>query len=206
MLPVVQTATWDWEPPHISGYPHLPPAPPQYPPPHAHRQPQHSYHQDQQWQPYPPLPRPPPPRLCRMARCPPPPPPTHGAPPFATSEPPKLQPKALLGPFADVAHVKKVLGRLRCLGGTNLIVCPPLQLSMRGLYGAVGHMYADPRSVLPNVLHLGGPPCVSTGSAGDRRDAGRPAPSRNGRNQRRCHGGPADCCAGCSPRVLVRHL
>ena len=42
---------------------------------------------------------------------------------------------------------------------------PPLRLSMCGLYGAVSEMYVDPRSRLPNVLHLGGPPCVSTGSA-----------------------------------------
>ena len=57
---------------------------------------------------------------------PPPPPPPHGAPPrgprpslpygappFATGEPPELHPEALLGPFTDVAQIKKVRGRLR---------------------------------------------------------------------------------------------
>ena len=115
MLPVVHTAAWDWEPPHMSGYPHLPPPlPPHYPPPHAHRQPQRSYHQDPQWHPYLPLPPPPPPPPPHGA---PPrgPPPSllYGVPPFATSEPPELQPKALLGPFTDVARIKKVHGRLR---------------------------------------------------------------------------------------------
>ena len=114
MLRVVQTAAWDWEPPHMSGCPHLPRPPPQYPPPHAHRQPQQSYHQDPQWHPYPPLPPPPPPPPPHGAplRGPPPSLP-YGAPPFATFEPPELQPKALLGPFTDVAHIKKVHGRLR---------------------------------------------------------------------------------------------
>ena len=73
VLRVVQTAAWDWQPPHMSGNPHLPPLPQQYLPRHAHRHPQQSYHQDPQWHPYPPLP--PPPRLCRMER-------RHGAPAF----------------------------------------------------------------------------------------------------------------------------
>ena len=62
-----------------------------------------------------------------------------------------------------------------CVGGcgTNPIVRPPLRLSMRGLYGAVSHMYVEPRSRLPNVLPLGCPPSVSTGPAGDGRDAER---------------------------------
>ena len=61
------------------------------------------------------------------AAAPPPPPPSphgapprgpppslpYGAPPFVTSEPPELQPKALLGPFTDVAQIKKVRGQLR---------------------------------------------------------------------------------------------
>ena len=47
------------------------------------------------------------------AAAPPPPPPPHGPPPFATSEPPEIQPKAPLGPFTDVAQIKKVRGRLR---------------------------------------------------------------------------------------------
>ena len=51
MLRVVQTAAWDWAPPHMSGYPHLPAPPPQY---------QRSYHEDPQWPGYPPQPRGPP--------------------------------------------------------------------------------------------------------------------------------------------------
>ena len=114
MLRVVQTAAWDWAPPHISGYPHPPPPPPQYPPPHAHGQPQQSYHQDPQWPTYPPLPRgpPPPPPHGAPPRGPPPSLP-YGTPPGATGQPPKLRPKALLGPFTDVAQIKKVRGRLR---------------------------------------------------------------------------------------------
>ena len=113
MLRLVQTAAWDWEPPHISEYPHLPPPPPQYPPPHAHHQPQQWYHQDPQWHPYPPLPPPrPPPPHGAPPRGPLPSLP-YGAPPFATGEPPDLQPKALLSPFTNVAQTKKVRGRLR---------------------------------------------------------------------------------------------
>ena len=59
-----------------------------------------------------------------IRRYPPPPAPPlpHGAPPRppppslpygATSDPPELQPKALLGPFTDVAQIKKMRGRLR---------------------------------------------------------------------------------------------
>ena len=96
-----------------------------------------------------------------------------------------------------------------CVGGcgTNPIVRPPLWLSMRGLYGAVSHMYVDPRSHLPNVLQLGGPPCVSAGSAGDRRGAGRSAQEHHSKRMwRRCHGRAAGRCAGCSPRVLLCRL
>ena len=203
MLRVVQTAAWDSEPPHMSGYPHLPPPPPQYPPPHAHRQPQHSYHQDPQWHPYPPL-------------APPPLPPPHG-----TLPPPPPSSALWRTPLRNVraagastqgaawpVHRPMWHRSRRCVGGcgTNPIVRPPLRFSMCGLYGTVSHMYVDTRSRLPNVLHLGGPPCVSTGSAGDRRDAGRSASSRNGRNQHWCHGGAAGCCTRCSPRVLLRHL
>ena len=56
-------------------------------------------------------PPPPPPPHGAPPRCPPPALP-YGAPPFAMSEPPELQPKALLGPFTDVAQIKKVCRRL----------------------------------------------------------------------------------------------
>ena len=172
MLRVVQTAAWDWEPPHMSGYPHLQPLPPQYPPPHAHRQPQQSYHQDPQWHPYPPLPPPPPPpRLRRMAR-------RRGAPrlPCPMARPPSQ--RASRRSFNRRCCSARSLmwhRSRRCVGGcgTNPIVRPPLRLSMRGLYGAVSHMYVGPRSRLPNVLQLGGLRRVFGGSAGDRRDAGR---------------------------------
>ena len=85
----------------MSGYPQLPPPPLQYPLPHAHRQPQQPYHQDPTAAP-----------LSAAAAGPPPSLP-YGVPPFATGEPPELQPKALLGPFPDVAQIKKVRGRLR---------------------------------------------------------------------------------------------
>ena len=64
--------------------------------------------------PYPPLLRPPapPPPHGPPPRGPPPSLP-YGAPPFATSEQPELQLKALLGSFTDVAHMKKVRGRLQ---------------------------------------------------------------------------------------------
>ena len=115
MLHVVQTAAWDWAPPHMSGYPHLPAPPPQY---------QQSYDEDPQWPSYPPLPRGPPPHGEPPRGHPPPlpygapprghpPPLPYGAPPGASGEPPELRPKALLGPFADVADSKKVRGRLR---------------------------------------------------------------------------------------------
>ena len=131
MLRVVQTAAWDWAPPHMSGYPHLPPPRPQY---------QQSYHADPQRPSYPALPRgpPPPPPHGEPPRGPPPslpygapprgappslpygapprgPPPAlpYGAPLGATGEPPELHPKALLGPFTDVAQIKKVRGRLQ---------------------------------------------------------------------------------------------
>ena len=128
MLHVVQTAAWDWAPPHMSGYPHLPGPPPQY---------QQSYDEDPQWPSYLPLPRGPLPH-CQPPRGHPPPfpygapprghppplpygapprgsPPSlpYGAPPGAPGELPELRPKALLGPFADVAESKKVRGRLR---------------------------------------------------------------------------------------------
>ena len=131
MLRVVQTAAWDWAPPHMSRYPHLLASPPQY---------QRSYHEDPQWPGYPPQPRgpPPPPPHGEPPRGHPPPlpygapprghapslpygaplrgpPPSlpYGAPTSATGEPPELHPKALLGPFTDVAESKKVRGRLR---------------------------------------------------------------------------------------------
>ena len=128
MLHVVQTAAWDWAPPHMSGYPHLPGPPPQY---------QQSYDEDPQWPSYPPLPRGPPPHGQPPRGHPPPlpygapprghppplpygapprgspPPLPYGAPPGASGEPPELRPKALLGPFADVVESKKVRGRLR---------------------------------------------------------------------------------------------
>ena len=125
MLHVVQTAAWDWAPLH------LPAPPPQY---------QQSYHEDPQWPSNPPQPRgppPPPPHgeppqgqppplpygapprghppslpYGAPPRGPPPPLP-YGAPPGASGEPPKLRPKALLGPFTGVAESKKVRGRLR---------------------------------------------------------------------------------------------
>ena len=128
MLHVVQTAAWDWAPPHMSGYPHLPAPPPQY---------QQSYDEDPQWPSYPPLPRGPPPHgepsrghppplpygappvghppplpYVAPPRGPPPPLP-YGAPPGASGDPPELRPKALLGPFTDVVESKKVRGRLR---------------------------------------------------------------------------------------------
>ena len=96
----------------------------------------------------------------------------------------------------------------RCVGGrgTNPIVRPPLRLSMRGLYGAVSHMYVEPRSRLPDVLPLGCPPRVSTVSAGDGRDAGRSPEHQNRRIWRRWDGGGAGRCAACSPRVLLCRL
>ena len=114
MLHVVHTAAWDW--------------PPQY---------QQSYDEDPQWPSYPPLLRGPPPHGQPPRGHPPPlpygapprghppplpygapprgspPPLPYGAPPGASGEPPELRPKALLGPFADVAERKKVRGRLR---------------------------------------------------------------------------------------------
>ena len=131
MLRVVQTAAWDWAPPHMSGYPHLPAPPPQY---------QQWYHEDPQRPSYPPQPQGPPslPPHGEPPRGHPPllpyggpprghPPflpygaPPRGAPPSlsygaplgATGEPPELHPKVLLGPFTDVAESKKVRGRLR---------------------------------------------------------------------------------------------
>ena len=92
MLRVVQTAAWDWAPPHMSGYLNLPPPPPQYPAPHPHGQPwnQQSYHQDPQWPTYPPLPRgPPPPPPHGVAPRAPLPSLPYGAPPSATGEPPE---------------------------------------------------------------------------------------------------------------------
>ena len=115
----------------LTGYPHLPAPPPQY---------QQSYDDDPQWPSYPPQPRgppsppphgdpprghppplpygapprghPPPLPYGAPPRGPPPPLP-YGAPPGASGEPPELRPKALLGPFTDVAESKKVRGRLR---------------------------------------------------------------------------------------------
>ena len=169
MLRVVQTAVWDWAPPHMSGYPHLPPPPPQYPPPHAHGQPRQSYHEDPQWPTYPPLPRAPL-RLHRMVR-------RRGAPRLPCPMARPLAQRASRLAFnrrRSSAHSPMRHRSRRCVGGcgTNPIVRPPLRFSMRGLYGAVSHMYVDPRSCVPNVPQLGGPPCFSTGSVGDRRDAG----------------------------------
>ena len=47
----------------------------------------------------------------------------------------------------------------RCVGGcgTNPIVRPPLRLSMRGLYGAVSHMYVEPGLGCPMFCHLVAP-------------------------------------------------
>ena len=133
MLRVVQTAPWERVPPHMSGYPRLPAPPPQY---------QRLYRKDLQWPSYQPQPRPrgpplPPPHgeptrghLPPLPYGAPPqghppslpygappqgPPPSlpYGAPPGATGEPPELHPKALLGPFTDVAERKKLCGRLR---------------------------------------------------------------------------------------------
>ena len=131
MLHVVQTAAWDWAPPHMSGYPHVPAPPPQY---------QQPYDEDPQWPSYPPQPRPPPPPQPHgepprghppplpygappRGHPPPlpygapprghPPPLPYGAPPGASGEPPELRPKALLGQFTNVAESKKVHGRLR---------------------------------------------------------------------------------------------
>ena len=70
MLHVVQTAAWDWAPPHMSGYPHLPAPPPQY---------QQTYDEDPQLPSYPPLPGGPPPHG-EPPRVHPPPLP-YGAPP-----------------------------------------------------------------------------------------------------------------------------
>ena len=116
MLPVVQAAAWDKEPPHMSGYPHLTPPPPRHhgtrplmptvnPSTHTTKTRSGTHIRR-----YPP----PPPLLRRMARCRPPlPPPPYGAPPLATSELPEVQPKALLGPFTDVAQINMLCGRLR---------------------------------------------------------------------------------------------
>ena len=217
MLHVVQTSAWDWAPPHMSGYPHLPAPPPQY---------QQSYDEDPQWPSYAPLPRGPPPhgepprghppplpygapprghpRPLPYGAPPrgPPPPLPYGAPPGASGEPPELRPKALLGPFTNVAESKKVRGRLRNQPDRTSSVAP----QMRGLYGAVSHMFVEPRSRLPDVLPLGCPPRVSTGSAGDGRDAGRSPEHQNRRICRRWDGGGAGCCAACSPRVLLCRL
>ena len=103
MLPVVRTAAWDWEPPHMSGchYPHPPP-------PHHHstRPIMLTVHASSRTT-----------KTCSgtpICCCrPPPPPPPHSVPPSATSEPPDIQPKALIGPFTAVAKIKKVRGRLR---------------------------------------------------------------------------------------------
>ena len=95
----------------MSGYPHLPPPPPQYPPPHAQINPRSRTTKTRSGTPircYRPPPPPPPPHGA-PPRGPPPSLP-YGAPPFATGEPPELQPKALLGPFTDVAQIKKVRG------------------------------------------------------------------------------------------------
>ena len=131
----------------MSGYPHLPPPPPQYPPPHAHSQPQELYHQDPQWHPYPPLPPPPSLRLRRMARrrgaprrlCP------MARPPSQRSSRPSFNQRRCLA-RSPIWHRSR-----RCVGGcgTNLIARPPLRLSMRGFYGAVSHMYVDPGLVCP---------------------------------------------------------
>ena len=175
----------------MSGYPHLPPPPPR----------QHSTHHLM------PIANPstrttktrsgtpirccgaPRPRLCRMARCPPPPPPPYGAPPFATSELPELQPKALLGPFTNVAQIKKVRGQLR-----NQPDCTSSVAAFNAWFvrSREAHVCGDPLWCA-KCFAARWPACVSTGSAGDQRDAGRSAPSRNSR----CHGGAEGCCAGC---------
>ena len=102
--------------------------------------------------------------------CPPlpPPPPPHGTPPFATSEPPEIQPKALLGPFTDVAEIKKVLGRLRnqpdctsSVAAFNAWFVQSRESHLCGL-GLVCPMFCT--SLVPR--------CVSIGSVGDRRDVG----------------------------------
>ena len=180
MLRVVQTAAWDWEPPHMSGYPHLPPPPPTAVPA-ASCQPSTPAV-------VPPRPAvaplsaaaaPPPPRLRRMAR-------RRGAPRLPC---PMARP-ALQRASRPSFNQRRCSARSpmwhksrRCVGGcgTNLIVRPPLQLPMCGLYGAVSHMYVEPRSRLPNVLQLGGPRCVFTASAGDGRDAGQSAPEHKSR-------------------------
>ena len=91
MLPVVQIAAWDWEPPHMSGYHYTRTFPPRH---HSTLPLMPTVHPST--------------RTTKtrsgapIRRCPPPPLPHHGAPPFGTSEPPEIQPKALLGPFTDV--------------------------------------------------------------------------------------------------------
>ena len=206
MLHVVQTAAWDWAPPHMSGYPHLPGPPPQY---------QQSYDEDPQWPSYPPLPRGPPPHGQPPRGHPPPlpygAPPRGHPPPLPYGAPPRGSPPVSRRSFVRrrcSAHSPMWQRARRCVGGcgTNPIVRPPLRLSMRGLYGAVSHMYVEPRSRLPDVLPLGCPPCVSTGSAGDGRDAGRSPEHQNRRIWRRWDGGGAGRCAACSPRVLLCRL
>ena len=62
------------------------------------------------------------------------------------------------------------------------------------------------RSRLPNVLPLGCPPCVSTGSAGDGREGGRSPEHQNRRIWRRWDRGGEGRCAACYPRVLLCRL
>ena len=217
MLHVVQTAAWDWAPPHMSGYPHLPGPPPQY---------QQSYDEDPQWPSYPPLPRGLPPHGQLPRGHPPPlpygapprghppplpygapprgspPPLPYGAPPGASGEPPELRPKALLGPFADVAESKKVRGRLRNQPDRTSSVAAFNAWFVRS---RESHVCGAP-VCLPDVLPLGCPPRVSTGSAGDGRDAGRSPEHQNRRIWRRWDGGGAGRCAACSPRVLLCRL
>ena len=179
MLRVVQTAAWDWEPPHMSGYPHLPPR-------HQSTRrlmptvnPSSRTTKTRSGTPIHRCAPPPPPRLRRMAR-------RRGAPRLLCpmSRPPSKRPsRRRFNRRRCLARSRMWHRSRRCVGGcgTNPFVRPAVRLSMRGLYGAVSHMYVDPQSRLPNVLHLGGPPCVSTGSTRYRRDAGRSGPSRNRR-------------------------
>ena len=201
MLRVVQTAAWDWAPPHISGYPHLPP---------RHRSNRrlmpevNPSSRTSKTRCGPPIGRcrGAPLRLRRMAR-------RRGALRFPCPVARPLAQRASRLSFnrrRRSAHSPMWHKSRRCVGGcgTNPIVRPPLRLSMRGLYGAESRMYVDSRSRLPNVLQLGGPPGVSTGSAGDRRDAGRSAPKHQSRRiWRRCHAGAAGRRAGCYPCVLL---
>ena len=156
MLRVVEIAAWDWELPHMSGYPHLPPPATTVPATSC--------------VPSTPALVPPRPAVGPLPAAAAPPPPPASAAWRAAAGPPALS-ALWRAPLRNVrAAGASTEGAAwpvhRCgtdqegaLGGcgTNLIVRPPLRLSMRGLYGAVSHMYVDPRSRLPNVLHLGGP-------------------------------------------------